>query len=124
MQTEATKAIQELFGGCADIELQRQWVQTIDQQNENIATNRDLQLEIAILDRKARWRHIQPVENSNTFLQSVREIAARMLNSSQVDRYKQQLRCNYLITKSKRPDPFSALTPFQRYHERTPTANR
>ena len=53
-QTEAMKANFELFEGCGDTELRRQWDQTIDQQNENIAKNRDLVSEISLLDRKAQ----------------------------------------------------------------------
>ena len=54
IQTEAMKANQELFDSCGDPELWKQWDQTIAQQNENIARNRDLQSEISMLDRKAQ----------------------------------------------------------------------
>ncbi len=53
-QTEAMKANQELFDTCSDPELRRQWDQTIDQSNENIAQNRELVSEISLLDRKAQ----------------------------------------------------------------------
>ena len=53
-QTEAMKANQELFDGCGDTELRRQWDQTIAQQNENIARNRELLSEISLLDNKAQ----------------------------------------------------------------------
>ena len=48
------KANQELFDGCGDIELRRQWDQTIDQHNENTAKSGDLLSDISNLDRKAQ----------------------------------------------------------------------
>ena len=42
IQTDARKDNQELFDGCVDIELRRQWDQSIDQQSEDIPTNRDV----------------------------------------------------------------------------------
>ena len=53
-QSEAMKANQELFDGCGDIELRRQWDQRIDQHNENMAKSRDLLSEILNLDREAQ----------------------------------------------------------------------
>ena len=53
-QTEAMKANQELFDGCGDPELWKQWDQTNDQLNEIIAKNRELVSEISAVERKAR----------------------------------------------------------------------
>ncbi len=48
------KANFELFATCDEPELRRQYDQTIDQHNENIAKSRDLLSVISNLDRKAQ----------------------------------------------------------------------
>ncbi len=54
IQSEATKATFELFDSCGDMELRKQWDQSMAQLNENVAKSRELSSEVSLLDRKAQ----------------------------------------------------------------------